>query len=56
MINNELLNNYIAVVPEKAHLIILDRKSAVCMDNSDKDTKHIRHISRRMNLVINGEE
>ena len=26
------------------------------MDNNDKETKHTRHISRRMNLVRNGEE
>ena len=26
------------------------------MANNGKDTKHTRHIYRRMNLVINGEE
>ena len=44
------------VVPEQAPLIILDRKSVICMDNNGKDTKHTRHISRKMYFVINGEE
>ena len=47
MLNNELLNKYIDVVPEKSPLNILDRKKG-------KDTKHTRHISRRNHLVING--
>ena len=36
-------------------MIILDSKSAVCMDNNGKDTKHTRHSSRILNLVRNGE-
>ena len=44
------------VVPEKAPIIIFDIKPAVCMANNGKNTKHTRHISRRMNFVRNGEE
>ena len=56
MLNNELLKKCSDVVPEEAHHIILDRKSAIFMANNGKDTKHTRHISRRMHLVSNGEE
>ena len=31
-------------------------RSAVCMDNNGKDTKHIRHIDRRVHFVRNGEK
>ena len=34
----------------------MDNKSAIYMSKNGKDTKHNRHIDRRMNLVINGEE
>ena len=54
--NNELINKVPYVVPEQAPLIILDRKSVVCITKNGKYTKHTRHISRIMNLVINGEE
>ena len=33
----------------------MDSKSAVCMDNNGKDTNNIKHISRRLNFVKNGE-
>ena len=36
-------------------LIILDSKSAVCMANNGKGTKHKRKIARRVHLVRNGE-
>ena len=55
ILNNELMNKDPYVVSEQAHLIILDSKSYVCMTNNGKDTKHTRHISRRMKLVSNGE-
>ena len=42
-----------AIVPEEAPLIVLDSKSAMCMDNNGKDTKHTRHIARRIHLVRN---
>ena len=54
MLIRELLNNDPDIVPEEAHLIILDSKSAVCMAKNGKDAKHIRHIARRMNFVRNG--
>ena len=53
---NELLNKYPDIVPEEASLIVLDSKSSMCMANNGKDTKHTRHIERRMHLVRNGEK
>ena len=52
----ELFNNDPDVVPEQEHLIILDIKSAICMANNNKESKHTRHISRRINFIRNGEE
>ena len=43
------------IVPEEAPLIILDRKSYVCMAKNVKGTKHIRRIFRRVHFVRNGE-
>ena len=43
------------IVSEEAYIIILNSNSDVCMSNNGKDTKHTRHISRRMHLVRNGE-
>ena len=34
----------------------MDRKSDLCMDNNDKDTKHTRHIARLLHFVKNGEK
>ena len=53
MLNNELLNKDPDVVPEQEPLIILDKKSVICMAKNGKDTKHTRHITRRMCLVRN---
>ena len=44
------------MVPKEAPLIVLDRKSAMCMAKNGKDTKHTRHIASRMHLVSNGEK
>ena len=44
------------MVPKEAPLIILDSKSAMCMANNGRDTKHTKHIARRMHLVRNGEK
>ena len=55
MLIHELLNKNPDIVPEEALLIVLDSKSAMCMDNNSKDTKHTRHISRIMHFVRNGE-
>ena len=56
MLIHELLNKDPDIVPEEAPLIVLDIKSAMCMANNGKDNKHTRHISRRMNLLRNGEK
>ena len=44
------------IFPEEAPLIILHRKSDVCMANNVKDTKHTRHIAWRLNFVRNREK
>ena len=41
------------IVPEESPLIILDSESAVCIDNNGKDTKHTRHIERRVHFLRN---
>ena len=56
MLIHEFLNKDPDIVPEEAPIIILDRKSAVCMDNNSKDTYNTRHIDRRVNFVRNGEK
>ena len=55
MLINELLNEDLYMVPKEAPLIVLDSKSAMCISKNGKDTKHTRHISRRMHLLRNGE-
>ena len=55
MLINELLSKDTDIVPEEALLNILYSKSAVCMAKNGKDTRHTRHISRRVNFVSNGE-
>ena len=37
-------------------MIVLDIKFAMCMAKNVKDTKHTRHIARRINFVRNGEK
>ena len=44
------------MVPKEAPLIVLDRKSAMSMANNGRDTKHTRHIARRMNFLRIGEK
>ena len=48
MLIHKPLNKYPDIVTEEAPLIILDSNYSVCMDNNGKDTKHTRHISRRV--------
>ena len=55
MLIHEFLNKDSDLVPEEAPLIILYSKSAMCMPNNDKYTKHTRYIARRINFVRNGE-
>ena len=56
MLVAELLNEDPDMVPKEAPLIVLDIKSAQCMDKNGRDTKHTRHIARRMHFVRNGEK
>ena len=44
------------VVPEQAHLIILDIMLSICIAKNGKDTKHIIRISRRNKILRNGKE
>ena len=55
MLIHELLNKDPDIVPEAAPIIILYSKSDVCMAKNGNDTKHIRHIARRVHFVRNGE-
>ena len=48
MLIHELLNKDSDIVTEEAPLIVLNSKSAMCMDNNGKDTKHTIHIARIM--------
>ena len=54
MLINELLNKDPDIVPEKAPLIVLDIKYAMCMAKNGKDTKHTKNIERRMLFERNG--
>ena len=56
MLIHEFLNKDPDIVPKEAPLIVLDSKSAMCMAKNGKDTKHTRHISRRIHFVRNGEK
>ena len=52
MLNNEFMNNDPYVVPEQSLLIILDRKSDVCMTKNVKDTKHTINLTKRIHFLI----
>ena len=56
MLIHEFLSKYPDIVPEEAPLIVLDIKSAMCMDNNGKDTKHTKHIARSIHFIRNGEK
>ena len=56
MLIHEMLNKDTDKVPQESPIIILDIRSAVCMDNNDKDANKTRHISIRVNFVRNGEK
>ena len=53
MLIHELLNKDPDKAPEEPPLIVLDRKSAMCISNNGKDTKHTRHIASRMDFLSN---
>ena len=44
------------MVPKEAPLIVLDRRSTMCMAKNGKDTKHTRHIASRMHFARNVEK
>ena len=48
------LNKDPDIVPEEDPLIVLDSKYDIFVAKNSKDTKHTRHISRRMHFVSNG--
>ena len=54
--NSTLMNKDPDMFIEQAHLFILDRKSHLFMARDFEDTKHTRHISRRIQFVTNNEE
>ena len=56
MIFHDYFNKDPDIVPQEEPLVILDSKSAVCMDKNCKDNKHTRHIASIMNFVRNGEK
>ena len=56
MLIHELINKDPYIVPKEAPLIVLDSKSDMCMAKNGNDTKHTRHIARRMHYVRNGEK
>ena len=56
MLVHELLNEDPDMVPKEAPLIVLDRKSTMCMAKNGSDTKHTRHIAKIMHFVRNGEK
>ena len=56
MLIHELLNKDPGIFLEEDPLIVLDSKSDMCMAKNGKDTKHTRHISRRMHFLRNGEK
>ena len=56
MLIHELLNKDPVIDPEEDPLIVLYIESTICMNKNGKDTKHTRHIARRIHFVRNGEK
>ena len=56
MLIHEFMNKDTDIVTEEAPLIVLYSKYTMCMAKNGKDTKHTRHIARRMHFVRNGEK
>ena len=56
MLIREFLNKDPDIVLEEATLIVLYSKSDIFMAKNGKDTKHTRHIARRMHFVSNREK
>ena len=56
MLIHEFLSKDPDIVPEEAPLIVLDSKSAMFMAKNGNDTKHTKHVARRIHFVRNGEK
>ena len=56
MLVHELLDEDPDMVPKESPLVVLDIKSSMCMAKNGKDTKHTRHIAKRIHFVRNGEK
>ena len=56
MLIHELLNKDPDQVLEEVDLVVLDSKYVMYMAKNGKDTKHTRHIARRIHFVTNGEK
>ena len=56
MLIHEFLNKDPDIVPEEDPLFVLDRKPDRCIAKNGKDSKHTRHISRRVHFIKNGEK
>ena len=56
MLIHELIIEDPDIVPKESLLIVLDSKSAMCMAKNGRDTKHTRHIARKIHFVSNGEK
>ena len=56
MLIHELLHKDPDIIPEESPLTVLGSKSDMCMAKDDTDTKHTRHIARRMHFLRNGEK
>ena len=52
MLIHELLNKDTYIVKEEAPLIVLDSKSAMCMDNNGKDTKYTIHTAKIILFIM----
>ena len=55
MLIHEFFNKDPYIVSEEDPLSVLDSRSAFCMANNVKYTKHTRQISIRVNFVRNGK-
>ena len=54
MLIREFLNKDPDIAPEEAPLVVLVSKGAMFMADNGKETKHTRHIARRMHFLRNG--
>ena len=54
MLIHDFLNKNPDIVPEEASMIVLDSKYAMCMAKNGNDTKHTRHIVRKIHFLRNG--